>query len=125
LAERIMAERELQDVLAEVDRRQRLVLALSRAAQAVQLAHQSQDVYRTIGEQISNLELQAIIFVLNAERARLDLAHLTIPPARLAEIEVELGLAVCLSKCSRRAGRASTGRSPMLSYPAHTPNMGW
>jgi signal transduction histidine kinase/putative methionine-R-sulfoxide reductase with GAF domain len=90
---RRQAEGALRRSSEETARGQRLLLALSQAAQAVQRARTPDQVYRTIGEEVTRLGYQAIAFSLTDDRERLDLSHLTFKPAPLQAAEKLSGLA--------------------------------
>jgi signal transduction histidine kinase len=89
---RRQAEGALRRSLEETARGQRLLLALSQAAQAVQRARTPDQVYRTIGEEVTRLGYQAIAFSLTDDRERLDLSHLTFKPTPLQAAEKLSGL---------------------------------
>jgi signal transduction histidine kinase len=89
---RRQAEEALRRSLEETARGQRLLLALSQAAQAVQRARTPDQVYRTIGEEVTRLGYQAIAFSLTDDRERLDLSHLTFKPTPLQAAESLSGL---------------------------------
>jgi signal transduction histidine kinase len=90
---RRQAEGALRRSLEETARGQRLLLALSQAAQAVQRARTPDQVYHTIGEEVTRLGYHAIAFSLTDDRERLDLSHLTFKPAPLQAAEKLSGLA--------------------------------
>jgi len=66
ITERKHTEEALRHSLEETARGQRLLLALSQAAQAVQRAHTPDQVYRTIGEQVAGLGYHTVVLTLQA-----------------------------------------------------------
>ena len=64
-----------------------LLLALSRAAQAVQQARRAEDVYRAVGEQIKALGHDAIILITSADDQNLKLSYTT-----FSNILIEAGM---------------------------------
>lgn len=89
--QRRQAEEALRRSLQETSRGQRLLLALGRAAQAVQRAHTSHQVYGTVSEQIAGLGYHAVILT------RTDADHLvpsywTLEPSRLGQIQESVRL---------------------------------
>jgi PAS domain S-box-containing protein len=82
---------------------QRLLLALSQAAGAVQRARTPQEVYRALGDQVTGLGYHATILTLRAEPrdealtedgAHLAISHLTCEPGLLRAAEKLTGLSV-------------------------------
>jgi PAS domain S-box-containing protein len=73
-------------------RSQRLLLALSRAAQAVQRARTPEAVYRAIGEQAKALGFDAMVFTLSEDREHLVIAYLTIRSNLVQMAEKLVGL---------------------------------
>ncbi len=71
---------------------QRTLLALSQAAQAVQRAHTPEEVYCTIGDEVSRLGYNAVIFILTDDREHLALRHLTFEPTLVQRIGKLTGL---------------------------------
>jgi PAS domain S-box-containing protein len=63
----------------EITHSQRLLLALSQAAQAVQRARTPEEVYETIGREVAGLGYNSSVFMLTENRAHLAIAHLTLP----------------------------------------------
>ena len=55
----------------------RVLLALSHAAQAVQRAHTTDEVYAAIGTQVANLDYHAGVYTLTEDGAHLTLAYLS------------------------------------------------
>ncbi|MGA9351607.1 MAG: HD domain-containing phosphohydrolase [Anaerolineae bacterium] len=99
--ERKRAEEALRRSLEETARGQRLLLALSQATQAVQRARTPEEVYRTIGDGITELGYHAVIFTLRAEpqgeaptddREHLVVSHLTFEPAQVRAAEKLAGV---------------------------------
>jgi signal transduction histidine kinase/HAMP domain-containing protein len=66
---------------------QRLLLALSQAAQAMQRARTPDEVYRTVGDEVVGLGYHAMIFILDDDRTHLAAAHVTFESSlpRIAE----------------------------------------
>jgi PAS domain S-box-containing protein len=83
ITERKQAEEALRGSLKETARGQRLLLALSGAAQAVQRAHLPDEVYRTVLDQVTGLGYHALVFELTADQAQLTISHLTLEPVLL------------------------------------------
>jgi signal transduction histidine kinase len=91
---RRQAEGEVRRSLEETARGQRLLLALSQAAQAVQRARTPDQVYQTIGEAVERLGHHAIVFGLADDQSRLAVSHLTFEPSSLQAAESMAGLTV-------------------------------
>jgi PAS domain S-box-containing protein len=85
-------EKQLRQSLDDADRRQRLLLALNEASQAVQRAQTPEEIYETIGEQIARLGYDATVFVL--EGGNLSIAHSTYNAALVGELEALLGISL-------------------------------
>ncbi len=83
VTERVLAEEALHRSLERTSRGQRLLLALSQAAQAVQRARTPDEVYQTVGGEVARLDYQVAIFTLTDDRAHLTVRHLTVGPAVL------------------------------------------
>ncbi len=62
--------------LGETAHGRRLLLALGDAAQAVQRAHTSEEVYETLGEEVVRLGFNAAVLTLTADQKRARLAYL-------------------------------------------------
>jgi two-component system cell cycle sensor histidine kinase/response regulator CckA len=92
ITERKRAEETLHRSLQGAARSQRLVMALSQAAQAVQRARTPEEVYRTIGDEIVKLGYHATIFTLSDDRTHLAASYLTFAPAVLRAAEKLAGL---------------------------------
>jgi signal transduction histidine kinase len=82
----------LHQSLGETAHSQRMVLALSQAAQAVQRAHIAQDVYRTVGEQVASLGYITAIFALAQDGQHLTIHYANLKPALLETVEKLTGL---------------------------------
>jgi signal transduction histidine kinase len=76
----------------EKARSQRLLLALSRAAQAMQRARTPEDVYAIMSEEIARLGHNATVFTLTDDRAHLAVHHMTFKPALVRTVEKLTGL---------------------------------
>lgn len=87
-------EEALRRSLEETAHGQRLLLALSYAAQAVQRARTPDEVYRVVDDQIARLGYQVFVWTLSADRAHLELVHLTTQPALVRAAEKLVGLSV-------------------------------
>jgi len=94
LTERKRAEEALRHSLEETARGQRLLLALSQAAQAVQRARSPDEVHRVIGDEVARLGYHATLFTLTDDRAHLALSHHTFEPAIVRAAEKVAGIAV-------------------------------
>ena len=91
-AELAVANERMQGEIIERSRAERLLLALSQAAQAVQRARTPEDVYRTTGDELASLGYQAAVHNLTEDRTHLAVAHLTYKPALLRAAEELTGL---------------------------------
>lgn len=89
---RQQAEASLRQSLDETARSQRMLLALSQAAQDVQQARSPEAVYRVIAEQAVRLGLDAVVFELSEDRQHLVVAHHTIKSLLLRAAERLAGL---------------------------------
>jgi len=94
ITERKRAEEALRRSLEETARGQRLLLALSQAAQAVQRARTPAEVYRTTGEEIARLGYRASILTLTDDRAHLALNYTSVGLATLRETGRLTGLSL-------------------------------
>jgi PAS domain S-box-containing protein len=74
---------ELRRAQDEASRAQRLLLAFTQAAQAVQRARTPAEVYRTVGEEVVRLGFNAVVFSLTPDRASLTVSHTTFDPTLL------------------------------------------
>ena len=81
-----------REVEGETARGQRLLLALSQAAQAVQQARTPKEVYQTLADEIVKLGYHATIFTLNDDRTHLTVAYLSFEPDILQRAEKLTGL---------------------------------
>jgi len=68
-----------------------LLLALSRASQAVQAARSPADVYRVVGDEAASLGFRATVFVLGDEPDHMTMPHLALSREMLHRIERLLG----------------------------------
>jgi PAS domain S-box-containing protein len=67
----------LHDSLGQTAYSQRLLLALSQAAQAVQRARTPEEIYEIVGNEITSLGFNALTFHLTEDRSHLTISHLT------------------------------------------------
>jgi len=77
----------LRASLGETARGQRLLVALSQAAQAVQRAQTPEQVYRAVGDRVTELGYHAIVFTVTPERSEMDLSYYTFDSALLQAAE--------------------------------------
>ena len=70
----------------------RLLLALSQAAQAVQRARTPEEVYRTIGNEVSRLGYHTVILTLTDDQTHLTPSYLSFEPAAIQAAEKLTGL---------------------------------
>lgn len=82
----------LRESLGETAQSQRLVLALSQAAQAVQRARTPDQVYSTVGNEVTALGYHAVVFTLADDQVNLVIRHLTIESAALRTAEKLVGI---------------------------------
>jgi PAS domain S-box-containing protein len=92
ITERKRAEEALRRSLEETARSQRTLLALSQAAQEVQHARTADEVYQTIGNEVTELGYHAAIFILTGDQTHLVVSHLTFEPALVRAAEKLMGL---------------------------------
>jgi len=92
ITERKRAEEALRRSLEETAHGQRTLLALSQAAQAVQRAHTPDEVYQTVGDEVTQLGYHAVIFTLTDDREHLALRHLTFEPTLVRRVGKLTGL---------------------------------
>jgi PAS domain S-box-containing protein len=85
------AQQALQRKVEEVQRQQRLLLALSRAAQAVERARSPGEVYHVVGEELSRLGFSATILTLTDDEEHLVVSHATHPLAVVRAAERVVG----------------------------------
>jgi diguanylate cyclase (GGDEF)-like protein/PAS domain S-box-containing protein len=71
-----------------------LLLALSRAAQAIQRARTAEEVYHAVGDQIKSLGGEVSLFMLDDERQTLTLAHTSYASTFLEQTENLTGIPV-------------------------------
>jgi len=83
---------DLRESLGEAAHSQRLVLALSEAAQAVQRARTPEEIYQTLGDEVSKLGYHALLFKLTDDRSHLILSHLTFDSGLLRAAEKLAGI---------------------------------
>jgi len=84
----------LQESLGETAHSRRLLSALNEAAQAVQRAHTPDEVYRTVGQEITRLGYHVIIFTLTDDRRSLAASYVTFEPSLLRTVERLTGLSM-------------------------------
>lgn len=94
ITERKRAEAALRRSLQETARGQQLLLALGQAAQAVQRARTPTEVYRTVGDELSGLGYQAVIYTPADEPAFLSPSYSTLNPVQLRQIQELLGFSL-------------------------------
>ncbi|MCP4537176.1 MAG: response regulator [Chloroflexi bacterium] len=124
-----IAERALREWGYIVDRKraeeeathsQRLLLALSQAAQAVQRARTPETVYSAIGEQVAKLGLDATVLTLSEDQTHLILAHLTLKSDLVWAAEKLTGLSAQGYRFPLTLGsffqRIITGRKTTFDY---------
>ncbi len=85
-------EESLQHSLGETAHSQRLLLALSHAAQAVHHAVTADDIYKTVLDEMAKLGYNAAIFTLTDDREHLAIAHLAFHSGRVSVVEKLVGL---------------------------------
>lgn len=73
-------------------RGQRMLLAFSQAAQAVQRARTADEVYRIIGGEVVGLGYNAFVLTLTEDRAHLVVSYLSLQPGLLQVAEKMSGL---------------------------------
>jgi PAS domain S-box-containing protein len=81
ITKRVKAERALRHSLEETAHNQRLLLALSQAAQAVQRVRTLEQIYATVGREVANVGYHAVIFTSTREGAYLELSYFTFEPS--------------------------------------------
>jgi two-component system, sensor histidine kinase and response regulator len=77
---------------AEMTQSERLLLALSHAAQGVQRARTPDAVYRAIGDEVRQLGLLAVLLKVTDDRQHMVIAYHTIKSALLRVVEERVGL---------------------------------
>jgi len=100
ITERKQAEEALHRSLEETAHGQRMLLALSQAAQAVQRARTTEEVYRTVGEGVTGLGYDATICTLTEDRAHLAVSYMTFKSALLQAAERLAGLSAQGYRCA-------------------------
>ena len=90
---------ELRRAQDEASRAQRLLLAFSQAAQAVQRARTPAEVYRTVGEEVVRLGFNAVVFSLTPDQASLTISHATFEPTLLQSAAKLLGSRATTTAC--------------------------
>jgi PAS domain S-box-containing protein len=73
---------------------ERTIMALSQAAEAVQRAHTTDEVYHTVGTEVINLGYHSVIFSLINDQTALKVSYLSIKPKLLQLGEKLAGLSV-------------------------------
>lgn len=71
-----------------------LLLALSRAAQAIQRAHTAEDFYSAVGKEIQSLGGNVALLLLNDDRQSLSIAYLSYAPGLIRKAEQMTGLSL-------------------------------
>jgi PAS domain S-box-containing protein len=93
IAERKQTEEILRHSQEETARSHRLLLALSQAAQAVQRVRTPEEVYHTVGDEMTDLDYHAMVFTLLADdEGHLALTHMTFEPGLVRAAEKLTGL---------------------------------
>ncbi|MBC8255602.1 MAG: PAS domain-containing protein, partial [Ardenticatenia bacterium] len=85
---------ERKRALEETAHSQRLLLALSHAAQAVQRARTPDEIYRTVGDAVANLGYHAVVYTLTDDGTHFAISYLTFEPAVMRAAEKLTGLTV-------------------------------
>ena len=85
-------EEELRRSLEETAHGQRLLLALSRAAHAVQRARTPAEVYQIVGKEIARLSYHVVIFTLTDDQKHLAVSHLSFESAAVRAAEKLAGV---------------------------------
>ena len=86
------AKEDLSSSQVEMTQSERLLLALSQAAQGVQRARTPDAVYRAVGDEVMQLGHTAILFTMTDDRRHLEIAYHTIKSAPLRVVEKLIGL---------------------------------
>jgi signal transduction histidine kinase len=92
ITERKRAEKALQHSLEETARGQRLLLALSQAAQAVQRARTPEEVHHAVGDEVAKLGYHVAVLGLTDDQASLAISHMTFEPALVRAAEKLAGV---------------------------------
>ena len=90
--DRRRAEKNPSGTQVEMTRSERLLLALSQAAQGVQRARAPDAVYRAIGDEVRQLGLLAVLLKVTDDRKHLVVAYHSIESAVLRVVEKQVGL---------------------------------
>jgi two-component system sensor histidine kinase/response regulator len=85
-------EKNTSGTQVEITQSERLLLALSQAAQGVQRARTPDAVYRAVGDEMIQLGLIAVLFTITDDRRHLVVAYHTIKSALLHVVEKRVGL---------------------------------
>ncbi len=94
ITDRKRAEAAMRRSQEEAVRSHRLVLALSKAVQAVQRAHTPEEVYATVAKEVRKLGYHVIVFRLTDDRSHLSVRHTTFRSTLLENAERLAGLTV-------------------------------
>jgi PAS domain S-box-containing protein len=94
ITDRKRMEAALRRTLDATLRIQRMLLALSEAAQAVQRARTTEEVYRMVGDEVVRLGYHCLIFTLVDDGAHLAIAHQTLAPDVLRAAQKLTGLSL-------------------------------
>jgi len=92
IAERKQTEEILRHSQEETASRHRLLLALSQAAQAVQRVRTPEEVYYAVGDEVTDLDYHAMVFILPDDGRHLALTHMTFEPGLVRAAEKLTGL---------------------------------
>jgi PAS domain S-box-containing protein len=96
----------LQCSLEETAHNQRLLLALSEAAQTVQRARTPAKIFATVGEEVTRLGFHAVVFRLVDDRRQLAVAHLTFDETTQQRMGAMTGLVMRNLRVDIRPGSA-------------------
>ena len=88
-AQDITERKQAEEAMA---RAHNLLLALSQAAQAVQRAHTPDEVYHTVGDEVTRLGYHAAVFTLTDDREHLAFRYMTFRPTLVRRIGKLTGL---------------------------------
>jgi PAS domain S-box-containing protein len=91
ITEHKKADETVRRSLEEAARGRRLLLALSRAAQAVERSRTTDEVYRVVGAEIAALGYHVTIFTISEDRTHLVVSHLTFDSTILRAAERLIG----------------------------------
>jgi signal transduction histidine kinase len=84
-------EQRYRNSFEESAQNQRLLLALSQAAQSMQRARTPKEVYVMLGEQLVKLGYHAVVLSLSGNRSNLEVTHVTFDREQIGKIETLLG----------------------------------